>query len=201
MAVGSIQQPLSNFKEATIMAKKIKHQPADLSVPSLFSKVDFTTINEQEPFFIQVRNGKEPFVKDWKNTGTGYHDAIVKMGQGHVSSGIALNHKPSKTVAFDIDDVEKTKAYFMKEFNDDGQALDAILDNTFRIKSPKPNRDKAIFMLTDEQLEQLDEIGGNQIIQHTDDDGAVVFEIRGRGGQDVFPPSLYLAVEEEGEND
>ena len=95
-------------------------------------------------------------------------------------------------MAFDIDDMEKTIAYFKQEFNDNGETLEAILEDSFRIESPRTNRGKAIFMLTDDQLKQLDAIGGNQVVKHSEN-RSVVFELRGRGGQDAFPPSLYLA--------
>jgi len=184
------------------MAKKVKHLPPDLTYPNIFDRVDYSTINGQELFFTLLKNGKEPYTKGWPNNGISDKTAIFHVSQDiNNDTGYGLIHESSKTVALDIDNVEKTKAYFKKEFNDNGEALEAILDNSFRINSPKPNRDKAIFMLTDDQLEQLDAIGGNQIVQHTEE-GSVVFEIRGRGGQDVFPPSLYLVEDDtEASND
>ena len=55
-------------------------------------------------------------------------------------------------------------------------------------------------MLTDEQLEQLDAIHYNHLAKHKED-GSVVFELRGKGGQDAFPPSLYLAEKKEADDD
>jgi len=183
------------------MAKKIKHLPPDLPYPSMIDKVDFTTINGQELFFTPLRFGKSPDTKDWTNKGMSMWDSLNLISKNDNSyTGFGLNNKLSNTVAFDIDDVKKTVVHFKQEFNDNGETLESILDNSFRIKSPKANRDKAIFMLTEDQLKQLDEIEGNQIVQHTED-GAVVFEIRGRGGQDVFPPSLYLAEDKGDKND
>jgi len=176
------------------MTKKIikLHLPPDLPIPSVLDKVDYTTINGQELLFTKLTNGKQPYEKGWVNKGISHWNALTLSSSDKVTvTGFGLNHKLSKTVAFDIDDIEKTKAYFKEEFNDEGETYDGIMENSFRIKSPKPNRDKAIFMLTDEQLKQLEKIEGG-LIQHTEE-GSVVFEIRGSGGQDVFPPSLYLS--------
>ena len=132
------------------MAKIIKHLPPDISYPCMLDKVDYKTVNGQELLFTPLKFGKEPHTKDWTNKGISQWDAMSLIGlDTNDYTGFGLNHKLSQTVALDIDDVEKTSAYCKHEFNDDGETLEAILDNSFRIKSPKANRDKAIFMLTE----------------------------------------------------
>ena len=95
------------------MAKTIKHLPPNLSSPSIMSKVDYSTINGQELQFTPLRFGKEAHTKDWPNSGLNDWDIFSLIGNDDNDyTGIGLIHKLSKTVAFDIDDMEKTIAYF-----------------------------------------------------------------------------------------
>ena len=99
------------------MAKKIKHLPPDLPYPGVMDKLDCSTINGQQPFYTPLTNGKEPCIKDSTNKGMNNLDCLSLVGQNdNKYTGIGLNHKLSNTVAFDIDDVLKTKAYFKNLF-------------------------------------------------------------------------------------
>ena len=56
-------------------------------------------------------------------------------------TGYGINHTLSATMSLDIDNAQATRELFKQHFNDNGEVFDEILTDSFRIKSPKPNRD------------------------------------------------------------
>ncbi|MCF6251225.1 MAG: AAA family ATPase [Methylococcaceae bacterium] len=185
------------------MAKKTKHLPQNIGSVSLMDKINLTTVNGRELIFTRVSFGKEPLQTGWqkKENGLDYSRVLWEVCKDtNTYTGPGLVHGLSGTMAFDIDDLEKTIEYFKNRFGDNGETLENILNTGFHIKSPSSNRDKVLFMVSDEQLQRFNAIKKNHVVKHSEN-GSVIFELRGAGGMDVFPPAQYLKIDYETETD
>ena len=175
------------------MTTKRKNLPQDMESVSMIDQINFTTANGRELVFTLVSFGKEPLQTGWqkKENGLDYSQALWKVCQKDNSfTGLGVVHGLSGTTAFDIDDLKKTTLYFEKRFGD-RILIEAILIDGSHIKSPSTNRDKVLYMVSDRQLAVLNAVKKNHVVKHTEN-GEVIFELRGAGGMDVFPPGLYL---------
>ena len=89
---------------------------------------------------------------------------------------IGLFHAPSKTVAFDLDNMELTRQLF--ENTTDIQLSDWLeSDLRFEIKSPKANRGKLLFKFP---------LGSKGSIKQYKHNGEMIFELRAGNCQDVI---------------
>jgi hypothetical protein len=128
-------------------------------------------------------NSKAPMLAEWNSVSRVIGDAaLAESIWTHSKFGIGLVHEASMTGAFDVDDLECTVLAFA-EFGID--VMDLMLGFP-RIKG-RDGRDKIIFRVpnsiaTVKLVWPAKEEGGKPI---------TAFEFRGKGGQDVLPPSIH----------
>ena len=180
---------------------KKKHLPVNLQSVSIMDKINFTTANGKELKFTKNSYGKESLEDGWqKESGLTYDEVTWEVCQNSNNfTGPGLLHAQSGTTALDIDNLKKTILFFENRFGDRTLIRDVIRTG-FRINSPSLNRTKVIYMISDEQLKQLNAIKKTHTVQYSEK-GGMIFELRGAGGQDVFPPALYLKKDRETDTD
>jgi len=103
---------------------------------------------------------------------------------GSASSGMGLCHEASMTAAFDVDHLD----YTVYAFNEFGIDILELMKGFPRIKG-REGRDKIIFSMP-ESLPTVKLVWpANPAIEGSKP--TTVFELRGKGGQDVLPPSIH----------
>ena len=126
---------------------------------------------------------KAPVLNEWNSPLLSIGDsetAISNWGNGKY--GIGLVHESSKTGAFDIDDLD----WATFAFNEFGIDINSLIEGYPRIKG-KDGRAKIIFNMP----ESLSTIKLVWPPKNKNDKPITVFELRGKGGQDVLPPSIH----------
>jgi len=128
-------------------------------------------------------HSKAPMLAEWNSDSRAVGDATVATGIWSNSQfGIGLVHESSHTGAFDVDHLE----YAALAFAEFGIDILALMAGYPRIKG-RDGRDKIIFNVpvsnaTIKLVWPAKEAG---------DKPTTVFELRGKGGQDVLPPSIH----------
>lgn len=128
-------------------------------------------------------NSKAPMLAEWNSPSLAVGDEFTAQKiWDSTKFGIGLVHEASGTGAFDVDSLEW--AGFV--FNEFGIDIQELLSGYPRIKG-RDGRDKIIFKVP-ESLATVKLVWPKQ-----NDDGkpVTVFELRGKGGQDVLPPSVH----------
>jgi hypothetical protein len=128
-------------------------------------------------------NSKAPMLAEWNSPALTVGDSETAISIWNDSkSGMGLVHEASLTGAFDVDSLEWAE-YAFAEF---GISINELLEGYPRIKG-REGRDKIIFSVP----ECLSTVKLVWPKQSESSKPITVFELRGKGGQDVLPPSIH----------
>lgn len=128
-------------------------------------------------FALCLVNGKKPFQNEWESKPVTDFELFNKWG-------IGLIHGLSGTCTLDIDDIDKTRIA-LKSVDID---LDALMNESVRLESGRPNRTKLVFYAPDFEIKRHALNWPNESDKKLKE---VVFELRGGNTQDVLPPSIH----------